>query len=387
MSQLELQSRLGQVVMMASCPVARTWLSSSMSSTSSRDAGLPVGASPRLVCDVAPRTSGRLRRNQLRSRPLRELSGSARPDHGERHDAVHLRTSSTWAETGSAGHRAAAWPDGRWHVGLLAARVRVSGRDGPDQRPGWASTSSSRRARTPPMSLTARTCISATGIEHHVRVPHPRPGPGALAGVGRGGADLPLPTSASVPGRRASSRRTVGPGPATSPRPRLLGAPARDLPARVVDERDRFYLAMLRQLGIEKGKPFAARRAPGCLLTAASCGRRADGAGQHVRQAVPRLPVLAGPAVGPRHRARQLRPARQTLRPAARARVLVLRGGQLLRGDEEPDPRRWAGLPRRLHRRRRRWLDGGATTPSTSRPTHRPSCSGPSRSTTCEPAA
>ena len=42
------------------------------------------------------------------------------------------------------------------------------------------------------------------------------------------------------------------------------------------------------------------------------------------------------------------------LRRAARARVLVLRGGQLLGGDEEPDPGRRPGLPRRLHRRRRR---------------------------------
>ena len=42
------------------------------------------------------------------------------------------------------------------------------------------------------------------------------------------------------------------------------------------------------------------------------------------------------------------------LRRAARARLVVLRGGQLLRGDEEPDARRRAGVPRLLHRRRRR---------------------------------
>ena len=37
----------------------------------------------------------------------------------------------------------------------------------------------------------------------------------------------------------------------------------------IVDERDRFYLAMLRQLGIEKGKPFEPDERLAAILTEA----------------------------------------------------------------------------------------------------------------------
>ena len=123
--------------------------------------------------------------------------------------------------------------------------------------------------------------------------------------------------------------------------------------SEIVDERDRFYLAMLKQLGIEKGMPFAPddrlRRILETQPPPASSWRRPtpSSSGSPGRG-------LAGPPVGPRHRARQLGTARRAPRRAARARVLVLRGGQLLRRDEEPDARGRAGVPRLLRGHRRR---------------------------------
>ena len=57
--------------------------------------------------------------------------------------------------------------------------------------------------------------------------------------------------------------------------------------SEIVDERDRFYLAMLKQLGIEKGTPFAPDDRLRGILEDGVGGRRAHGAGQHLRQAVP----------------------------------------------------------------------------------------------------
>ena len=56
--------------------------------------------------------------------------------------------------------------------------------------------------------------------------------------------------------------------------------------SEVVDERDRFYMAMLRQLGIEKGKPFTPDRSPPWDFGERCRGRGADGQGEHLRQAI-----------------------------------------------------------------------------------------------------
>ena len=156
----------------------------------------------------------------------------------------------------------------------------------------------------------------------------------------------------------------------------------------IVDERDRFYLAMLRQLGIEQGKPFEPGRAPDAHPRGCGRRRRADGAGQHVRQAHGRGEVLAGSPVGPGDPARQLEPAWPVLRRVARTRGVVLRGRELLRGDEEPDPRRRPGLPGRpTATRTANGSTAARTTRSTSPPTHPRSCSGRPPCTTSRAAA
>ena len=69
--------------------------------------------------------------------------------------------------------------------------------------------------------------------------------------------------SARTRRRRASSRLAAAHGAGDQPRGLAYWERLHDIFQReVVDERDRFFLAMLRQLGIEQGKPFAARRAP-----------------------------------------------------------------------------------------------------------------------------
>ena len=136
------------------------------------------------------------------------------------------------------------------------------------------------------------------------------PDPRAGAGAGRGRADLSLRATATTRRRPGSSPRR----PAWSgDQPRGLDYWGRlhDIYQReIVDERDRFYLAMLKQLGHREGQAVRARRAADRDPQPRSRRRRADGAGQHIRQAVRGLAVLAGPPMGPRDRARQLRPAR-----------------------------------------------------------------------------
>lgn len=94
--------------------------------------------------------------------------------------------------------------------------------------------------------------------------------------------------------------------------------------SEVVDERDRFYLAMLRQLGIEKGKPFSPDERLQRILTEASAAgelmakantfaKRFDGARYWSDRQWDTAIVLD-----------KQRPARRRLRRAARTRVLVL---------------------------------------------------------------
>ena len=118
--------------------------------------------------------------------------------------------------------------------------------------------------------------------------------------------------------------------------------------SEVVDERDRFFLAMLKQLGIEKGRPFEPDDRLAGILTGASA------AGELMAQANTFVKRFEGSRYWPDRRwdtAIVLDNSQQRgdgLRRAAGAGVVVLRGGQLLRGDEEPDPRCRPGLPRQL---------------------------------------
>jgi hypothetical protein len=116
----------------------------------------------------------------------------------------------------------------------------------------------------------------------------------------------------------------------------------------IVDERDRFYLAMLRQLGIEKGRPFTPGERLTAILTQASAtgelmaqansfAKRFDGS----RYWLDRQWDLVVPM------------SNSAQRRAPRAHLVVLRGGDVLRGDEEPDAGQGAGVPVRLHRRQR----------------------------------
>jgi Protein of unknown function (DUF1254) len=138
------------------------------------------------------------------------------------------------------------------------------------------------------------------------------------------------------------------------PRPGLLGAPARDLSARDRRRARSLLSGDAAPARDRAGQALRARRAPDRDPGRCRRGRRADGAGQHVRQALPRLALLARPPMGPRDRPRQQRAARPLLRRAARTRFLVLRGGQLLGGDEEPHSRTRPGLPGGLRRHGRR---------------------------------
>ncbi|MGB8383490.1 MAG: hypothetical protein WCG47_19950 [Dermatophilaceae bacterium] len=79
-----------------------------------------------------------------------------------------------------------------------------------------------------------------------------------------------------------------------------------------LDEWDRFFLAMLKQLGIEQGNR-SPRRKAGRPAHPAGHRRAAHGPGQHLRLALRGMAVLAGPAVGPRDRARHLSAARDQL--------------------------------------------------------------------------
>ena len=121
----------------------------------------------------------------------------------------------------------------------------------------------------------------------------------------------------------------------------------------LVDERDRFYLAMLRQLGIEKGRPFT----PGDRLTAILT--QASATGELMAQANSFAKRFDGSRYWPDRQWDLVLPMTNSaqrgdgLRRAPRAHLVVLRGGDVLRGDEEPDAGQGPGLPQRLHRLRR----------------------------------
>jgi hypothetical protein len=121
--------------------------------------------------------------------------------------------------------------------------------------------------------------------------------------------------------------------------------------AEMVDERDRFYLAMLRHLGIEKGQPFAPSDRLRHILTQAAA------AGELMAQANTFAKRFEGARFWPD---RQWELAIVLSNTAQRGTYydellerafVVLRGGQLLRGHEKPDAGSWPGLPRDLHRR------------------------------------
>ena len=181
-------------------------------------------------------------------------------------------------ETGPLVVELPAGPDRGRPLGLLAARVRGHRRDGPRRRarrphlvvpPGQEPPDGRRRLLRRPVHRD----------EHHVRVPHPRPRPSAARGAGRRRAHLPLRRPRGPPPTRIISP-DGRPGPGDQPRGLDYWARLHEIYQReVVDERDRFYLAMLKQLGIEKGAPFA----PDARLT--DVLTRATAAGELMAQA------------------------------------------------------------------------------------------------------
>ncbi len=300
------------------------------------------------MADAAPR---RVRRDQQRPRALRQLPRPARAHHGERDHAVHARVLRPGRD-GSARHRASGGPDRRRRVGLLAARVRRPGRDGTRSRAGRHVRHRAAGRRSP--GRRRRLHPSGDRHERHVRLPHARSGPRALGGTRRGRPHLPVRAAGRPAADAHRQPRRPGVVGRSAPWDRVLGAAPRDLP---VGDRRRARPLLpgdAQAAGHREGRAVRARRSPARDPRGRVGGRRAHGAGQHLRQAVPGCGDLAGPPVGPRDRARQLGAARGAPRRAAGARLLVLRGGQLLRGDEEPDAGGRAGVPRRLRGRRRR---------------------------------
>ena len=194
---------------------------------------------------------------ELRPRPLRQLPRPARADHGQRDDAVHpeLLRPGRDRPAGRSSCRRARPP----------AASRTSGSASSACWARWAptraraaSTSSSRRARTRPTVDDGYYVLHVDRDEHHVRVPHPRPRPGsARRRWSTRCGSTPTP-SATTRRRRGSSRPDGRPWTGDQPRGLDYWVRLHDIYQReIVDERDRFYLAMLKQLGIEKGKPFA----------------------------------------------------------------------------------------------------------------------------------
>ena len=192
--------------------------------------------------------------------------------------------------------------------------------------------------------------------------------------------------------RRGSSRPRAARGPAIQPRGLDYWARLHDIyQHEIVDERDRFYLAMLQAARHREGQR---RSHPDERLTRdpdpGVRRRRADGAGQHLRQAVRRRAVLARPAVGPGASSLDNSAQRgdgydELLERASWFYEAV----SFSDGDEEPDARAWARRTSAAYTdadgelaRRRPRLHA-----CTSRRTRRPSCSGRPRSTTWPPAA
>ena len=145
----------------ASCRAARTWARVRRARLPDGLPGVPVGAAAgvlRAVADAAPR---RVRGDELRPRPLRQLPRPARADHGERDDAVHPRTSSTWPRPGPLVDRAAAGSDRRRRVGLLAARDAACWARWVRTRAGRQARRSCRRAHDAPRSVDG--CLRRCG--------------------------------------------------------------------------------------------------------------------------------------------------------------------------------------------------------------------------------
>ena len=169
--------------------------------------------------------------------------------------------------------------------------IGVLGEMGPDQgRGGKHIDRPARHGR----SRTRDECTSLRFDRHErdVRLPDARSRPRARQAL----VDAVRIYSYAARGPPADPRDLPGRASLAGDQPRGLAYWERlheIYQPEVVDERDRFYMAMLRQLGIEQGKPFAARRAPARDPGGKRRGRRADGPGQHLRQALRRLALLA----------------------------------------------------------------------------------------------
>ena len=264
----------------------------------------------------------------------------------------------------------------------------ILGEMGPDQGRGG------RHLIVPPgQQATAPEGVLRLPVDRHervLRVPHPRSRPEARAVPVPARCGSP-PSTGGPPRRPGSSRPWAVRGAPLPPRGIDYWARlhARSTSMQIVDERDRFYLAMLRQLGIEKGRPFTTGDRLTSILTQASAtgelmaqansfDKRFDGSRGY-------WPDRQWDLVLPMSNSAQRGDGYDEL---LEAHLVVLRGGDVLGGDAEPDAGQGPGVPVRLHRRRRQ-LAGRRrqATPCGSRPTRRPGCSGRPRSTTRPPAA
>ena len=202
----------------------------------------------------------RLRGDGVRPRALSDLPRPARPHHGQRDDAVHPQLLRPGRDR-AARHRAC--PPVRPPVESRtsgSARSARWARWAPTKG-GAANTSSSRPGQEPAGRRRRLLRLAVDRDEHLVRVPHLGPGPGraqALVDAVRiypyVAARRPAADPAHLAGRASH-------GPATSRAGLEYWERLHDIYQReVVDERDRFYLAMLQAARHREGQAVRPRR-------------------------------------------------------------------------------------------------------------------------------
>ena len=146
-----------------------------------------------------------------------------------------------------------------------------------------------------------------------------------------------------------------------------------------VQERDRFFMAMLKPLGIEKGKPFKPDARQRAILEDAARIGDAMGRDDAVRRRSAHQP--APPPFGGTHwnwvRAEPSRPGDRTLQPARRAAALHLRRHLHVAGHRRRRSRPWSEYVQTFKDKDGNHLDGGQVVPAArARRTCRPRPSG-----------
>ena len=194
-----------------------------------------------------------------------------------------------------------------------SASSRVMGEMGPDH--GQRRQAPGRAARPGPRPTVEDGILrpARDRDEHHVRVPHPRPRPAAVRRRwSRRSGSTPIADRDDPPPTRIVSPDGE-PGPATS---RAAWTTGSGCTTSTSARSSTNATASTWPCSSSSASRRASRSRPDDRLAGdpdpGVGGRGADGAGQHVRQALPRRPLVARPAVGPGHRPRQLRASAAT---------------------------------------------------------------------------